>query len=92
MDFISDCHPKLISIDEEPDHQVMHAFRLRKADRPEPALMRFAAYVAPHLVELGAESTMHLQRIRTLYLHFNLLRMKVLQHALIYRLQVRFLF
>src|SRR5215467_13447215 len=54
--------------------------------------MRFAAYVAPHLVELGAEPTMHLQRIRTPYLHCDLLRMKVLQHALIYRLQVRFLF
>ena len=34
MDFISDCRPKLIPIDEEPDHHVRHAFRLRKADRP----------------------------------------------------------
>ena len=59
---------------------------------PSPARIGFAAYVAPHLVELGAEPTMHLQRIRTPDLHFNRLRMQVLQHAMIYRLQVRCLF
>jgi hypothetical protein len=40
--------------------------------------MRFALYVAPHLVELGAEPTMHLQRIRTPYLHLDLLWLEVL--------------
>src|SRR5207245_5764188 len=34
VDFMSDGHPKLIPIDKETNHQVMHAFRLRKADRP----------------------------------------------------------
>jgi hypothetical protein len=29
-----DGSPKLIAIDEEPNHQVVHALRLGKADRP----------------------------------------------------------
>jgi hypothetical protein len=31
---VSDGHSKLISIDKETNHQVVHAFRLGKADRP----------------------------------------------------------
>jgi hypothetical protein len=34
VDVIADSHPKLIPIDEQPNHQIMHAFRLRKTDRP----------------------------------------------------------
>jgi hypothetical protein len=33
VDFMSDRYPKLIPIDKEPNHQVVHVFRLRKADR-----------------------------------------------------------
>jgi hypothetical protein len=51
-----------------------------------------AMNVAPHLVELGAEPTTPLQLLRTPYLYFDLLRMEVLQHALIHRVQVRRLF
>src|SRR5215475_9977955 len=54
--------------------------------------MGFAAHVAPHLVELGAEPTTHLQFIRTPYLHLDLLGLEVLQRAMIHRLQVRRLF
>jgi hypothetical protein len=54
--------------------------------------MGFAAHVAPHLVELRAEPTTHLQRVRTPYLHRDLRRMQVLQHAVIHRVQVRCLF
>ena len=28
-----DCYPKLVSIDEEPDHEIVHGRRLGKADR-----------------------------------------------------------
>jgi hypothetical protein len=28
-----DCHPKLVAIDEEPDHEIVHSRRLGKADR-----------------------------------------------------------
>jgi hypothetical protein len=31
---LSEGSPKLIAINEEPNHHVVHAFRLRKADRP----------------------------------------------------------
>src|SRR5262249_42761145 len=34
VDFVSDGHRKLISIDEETNHHVVHAFRLGKTDRP----------------------------------------------------------
>ena len=54
--------------------------------------MGFAAHEAPHLVKLGAEPTPHLQRICTPYLHLDLLRTEVRQHAMIHRLQVRCLF
>jgi hypothetical protein len=30
---VSDCHPKLIPIDKETNHQVVHAFRLGEAQR-----------------------------------------------------------
>ena len=34
VDHVSDCHPKLIPIDKETDHQVVHVFGLGKTDRP----------------------------------------------------------
>jgi hypothetical protein len=34
VDFALDCHPKFIPIDKEANHQVVHAFRLGKTDRP----------------------------------------------------------
>src|SRR6266508_4969214 len=34
VDSLSEGSPKLIAIDEETDHQVVHALRLGKADRP----------------------------------------------------------
>src|SRR6266704_5788770 len=43
--------------------------------------MGFATHVAPHLVELGAQSTPDLKLIRTPYLHLDLLGMEVLQHT-----------
>src|SRR5712691_2677808 len=51
-----------------------------------------AVHGAPHLVALGAEPATHLQRIRTPSLHLDLLRMAVLQHARLHRLQGRRLF
>jgi len=59
---------------------------------PLPARIGFAARVAPHLVELGAEPTPHFPFIRTPYLHLDLLGMKVLHRAMIHRLQGRYLF
>src|SRR6266566_4093774 len=54
--------------------------------------MRFAAHVAPHLVELGAEPTTHLEFIRTPYLHLHVLGGQVLQHRLIHLVELRFFF
>ena len=34
VDFTLDCHSKFISVDEESDDQIVHAFRLGKTDRP----------------------------------------------------------
>src|SRR5262245_53183522 len=59
---------------------------------PSSARLGLAMNVTPHLIELGAEPTTHLQFLRTPYLYFDLLRMEALQHALIHRLQVRLLF
>ena len=56
---------------------------------PSPAWSGFAAHEAPHLVELGAEPTPYLKLICTPYLHLNLLRTEVRQHAIMHRLQVR---
>jgi len=33
VDLVLDCYPKLVSIDEEPDHEIVHGRRLGKADR-----------------------------------------------------------
>ena len=44
--------------------------------------MGFAAHVTPHLGALEAEPTTHLQRLRTPYLHLDVLGMEVLQHAM----------
>ncbi len=46
----------------------------------QPARIGFAAHVAPHLVEFGAEPPTYLQFIRTPYLHLDLLGMEVQQH------------
>src|SRR5438132_8814896 len=54
--------------------------------------MHFALDIAPHLVELRAEPTPHLQRIRTPYLHLHTLGIEVLQHRLIHWGELRFLF
>ena len=153
---LSDGSSKFIPIDEQPDHQIVHAFRLGKAQRatnqpldpgpqidvlaldflrvllayvmllgsempligppavgiilgdakgleqllqpqedvvlpppehirshlpglvingvPEPSRMRFRLHKTPHFVELGAQSTTHLQRVRTPDFHLDLLR------------------
>ncbi len=174
VDSVSDGYPKLIAIDKETDHPIVHTFCLGKADRPAdqpldpraqgdglacdllrvflpnrvllcldillvgppavgailrdakrlqqrferhedgilpsseyigshlaravihgvpyPAWIGFAVHVAPHLVELGAEATTYLQRIRTPYLHHDLFGLEVLQHVVIHRVQVRFFF
>ena len=34
VDFVSDGHPKLILVDKELEHHVVHAFRLGTVDRP----------------------------------------------------------
>src|SRR5262249_4964833 len=34
VDFVSDGHSKLIPVDKETNHQIVHAFHLGKADRP----------------------------------------------------------
>jgi hypothetical protein len=59
---------------------------------PSPTWVRLAAHVALHLVELGAEPTTHLQRLRMPYLHLDLLGMEVRQYALIHGWHVRRLF
>src|SRR5262252_4025952 len=33
VDPVSDCSPKLVPIDEEPNHQIVHLFRLGETDR-----------------------------------------------------------
>src|SRR5712691_7627059 len=74
------------------EHRGQHLARVVINGVPEPARIGFAVHVAPHLVELGAEPTTHLQRIRTPYLHLDLLGMQVLQYGLIHLLEVRFFF
>jgi hypothetical protein len=32
VDSVSDCSPKLVPIDEEPDNQIVHLFRLGETD------------------------------------------------------------
>src|SRR5262245_54533455 len=59
---------------------------------PEPARIGFAAHVAPHLIELGAQPTTYLQLIRTPYLHLDVLGIEVLQYCLIHWCDLRFLF
>ena len=34
VDFMSDGHPKLISINKQPNDQIVHAFRFGETDRP----------------------------------------------------------
>src|SRR5215471_5598603 len=171
---LSDGSPKLIPIDEQPNHQIVHLFRLRKAkgttheplhpgpeidvlaldflrvllahvvllgiDRPlvsspavrgklrdakglqellsleedgvfassehirqhlpgvvingvpEPERMRLRLHKTPHFVELRAEPTTHLQRIRAPDFHLNLLGMQERQHPVIHWLQRRLFF
>jgi hypothetical protein len=54
--------------------------------------MRFAAQVAPPLVELKAEPPTHLSRIRTPYFHPHVLGMEVLQHRLMHLRALRVFF
>src|SRR5215468_7499367 len=165
---LSDGSPKLIPIDEQPNHQIVHLFRLRKAKGatheplnpgpqidvlaldflrillayvmplwvdmplvgspsirvklgdaewlqellqleedgvftsseyigqhvpgvvingvPEPSRMRFRLHKAPHFVELGVQSTTHLQLICAPDFHFDVRGMHGRQHAMMHRL------
>jgi hypothetical protein len=49
-------------------------------------------YIAPHLVELGAEPMTHLQCVCTPYLHLHVLGMEALQHRLMHVVEFRYLF
>jgi hypothetical protein len=55
---------------------------------PEPSRMRFRLHKTPHFVELGAQSTTHLQLIRAPDFHLNLLGMQERQHPMIHWLQL----
>src|SRR5262249_848242 len=59
---------------------------------PEPARMRFRLHKTPHFVELRAEPTPHLPRIRAPDSHLHLLAMHGPHHAMIHRLQLRLFF
>jgi hypothetical protein len=59
---------------------------------PEPSRIRFRLHKTPHFVELRAEPTMHLQRIRAPDFHFDLRGIHGRQHAMIHRLQLRLFF
>ena len=50
--------------------------------------MRFRLHKTPHFVELGAQSTTHLQLIRTPDFHLDLLGIYDRQHRMIHRLQL----
>jgi len=51
---------------------------------PEPARRRFRLHKTPHCVELGAQPTTHLKRIRAPAFHLALLRMQERQHPLMH--------
>src|SRR6266436_1469909 len=59
---------------------------------PEPSWMRFRLHKTPHFVELGAQSTTHLQLIRAPDFHLDLLGIYDRQHCMIHRLQLRLFF
>ena len=73
-------------------HRGSHLARMVINGMPYPTWIRVAAHVAPHLVELGAEPTTHLQRIRMPSLHLDLPGMAVRPHALMHCWHVRRLF
>jgi hypothetical protein len=59
---------------------------------PEPSWMRFPLHKTPHFVELGAQSTTHLKRIRAPDCHLDLRGMQDRQRRMIHRLQLRLFF
>src|SRR5262249_35471819 len=59
---------------------------------PEPARMCFRLHKTPHLVELRAEPTTHLQLIRAPDFHLNLLGMQEREHPVMHWLQLRLFF
>jgi len=59
---------------------------------PEPSWMRFRFHNTPHCVELGAQSTTHLQLIRAPDFHLDLLGIDDRQHRMMHRLQLRLFF
>ena len=54
---MSDGHPKLIPIDKETNHQIVHAFRPRKADRPADQPLNPRAQVDVLALDLGPNPT-----------------------------------
>src|SRR5215813_14214790 len=59
---------------------------------PEPSRMCFRLHKTPHLVELRAEPTPHLQLIRAPDFHLNLLGMQEREPSVIHGLQLRLFF
>jgi hypothetical protein len=59
---------------------------------PEPSRLRFRLHKTPPFVELGAQSTPHLQLIRAPDFHLDLLRMQERQHPMMHWLQLRLFF
>jgi hypothetical protein len=59
---------------------------------PAPSWLRFRLHKTPHFVELGAQSTTHLQLIRAPDFHLDLLGLYDRQHRMIHRLQLRLFF
>src|SRR4029450_9658980 len=59
---------------------------------PEPSRMRFRLHKTPHFVELGAQSTTHLQLIRAPDFHLDLLRIHERQPPMIHWLPLRLFF
>ncbi len=66
---MSDCHPKLIAVDAEPNHQIVHPFRLGKANhttheplhsRPQSDVfaLDFLCIVLAHLMLIGVEMSL----------------------------------
>src|SRR5919198_6563563 len=59
---------------------------------PEPSRMRFCLHKTPHFVELGAQSTTHLQLICAPDFYLDLLGIHERQHRMIHWLQLRLFF
>jgi len=74
------------------EHLCQHRARVVINGMPQPAGVRFPAYVTPHLVQLGRESTPLIEFFCTAYLHCDMLGMHNLQYRVVYLLEVRCLF